>query len=1014
MVGNFEKIYPIVYHLILSILTNCYFIFHLTTMNTTLFRSLLTTLLFSVAGVLLAQKPGFVTGSVRDMFSEEGLAQVKVSLFRSDSLLVDSTRTELQKKGIQANDWAYWEEKDKKQASLFRLKVPDEGRYRLVLTCEGYDAVERDLEVSFRRRNRYYDVGEIWMGKARQQLGEAVARGTKIKMFYKGDTLVYNADAFHLEEGSMLEDLVKRLPGVELRKGRLYANGRFVESILLSGKDFFKGNPQEALKNLPSYVVDKLKFYSKEGESSKTMGTDVGDKSYVMDVKLKREYLSTWLLRPEVGLGTKERWSYWGYGMRFDDRQNFTLNADLNNINNERDVAGEEQVMWMNFGQGIYRYKGVKAAYSFEPNDRLKFSTYGVFKWQHHHTLNGQKQERFLDQGSMFHLADQDKTRRNHRFQGNVALSLRPQKGQHYQFDYTLKYNDQREDLLERLATLSADPDVRIGRNALDSLQKTPTRFADLGFLNHLRRLESLEQEEELTHSGKASASFGKAPHLLTLKASFDHEHRTQKQYRHNDLRYYNTPTAPVDYRNTFNDDSERKYQFATKADYLWKYLQGESADGQMASYVEFQRHYKGNENPYYRLERLAGWGSGSSEALGTLPSMSGWQQSTIDAENSRHSTLHENLGRVGATWTHRLRLPNRTWMNFSASLPVDRHVRHLYYHRNSVVYTPEHTATLFSPELVWKWNLSRDDRNGERTQLVLNYLSESSAPDMLNLLGIRDAADPLNIFLGNPTLQNTRTQTLKATYRNVWRKSGILWNFYGDYKQLSHAIAMGSVYDRSTGVRTYRPENIEGNYEWNGMSGLQLALDSAKNWDFELRVNYNYLHSRDLNSDAAHLSAQPSTVRNHTWAAGASLSNWGEKFGGYADLSAEWRRAYSSRPGFLPISLREYGFSAYVYFPLPGKVQCQPNVYVYRKEGFTDASLNRTIFQADLTLRKSFFKDRLSLALNVKDVFNSRSWDRAIVDAQGRTETYTRLFLPRHVMLYVGYKFRVAPTKKK
>ena len=983
-------------------------------MNTTSLRFLLALLLSLMVGTLSAQKPGFVTGSIKDMFSEEGLSGVKVSLFRPDSTLVDSTHSELQKKDVRVNQWALWEEDDKKQGAIFRLHVPDEGHYRLVLAHEGYETVEREVLVAFRRRNRYHDVGEMWMGKARQQLGEAVARGTKLKMFYQGDTLVYNADAFHMEESAMLEDLVKRLPGVELRNGSLYANGRFVESILLSGKDFFKGNPKEALKNLPSYVVDKLKFYSKEGEASKTMGTDLGDKAFVMDVKLKREYLSTWMIRPEAAQGTKDRYAYWLYGMRFDDRQSFTLNADLNNTNAEREGTGEDGTVWLMQGNGLYRYKSVKTAYTFEPNDRLKFSTYGVFKWQHAQTANGQKQERFLDNGSLFHLADQTITRRTTGFQGNVALSLRPQKGQHYTFDYTIGYNDHRKDGTDRFATLTADPDVRIGRNALDSLERTPNRFAAMGLLRHLRRLESLEQKDELTHTAKASAAFGKDPHLLTLSGEFVHESYQQKRYAHNDLRYYNTPSAPVDYRNTLDDESERKYHFLTKAHYLWKYLKGDGADGQLASYAEFSRDYKGNESPCYRLERLAGWGVGSTEALGTLPSMAGWQQLALDAENSRNSTLHENTAGAGADWMHRLRLPNHTWMKFTAKLPLQRQVRRLYYHRNAATYMPEHNTTLFSPELAWIWNLSPDDRDGERTQLVLNYLSESTAPDLMHLLPIRDAADPLNIFLGNPGLRNAHTQTMKVRYRNVWRKSGITWDLYGDYKHLAHAVAMSSVYDRTTGVRTYRPENIEGNHEWNAQSGFEMPLDSAKNWEFGVRANYQFLHSRDLNSDAAHLTALPSVVRNHTWAGSAELSNWGEKWGGGLYISADWRKAYSDRPGFTPISLRSYSTGFHIYFPLLWKMRCSSDLRIQRQEGFADASLNRTTFESNLIVRKSFLKDRLTFSLHVEDLFNSRRWDYATVDAQGRTERYARLFLPRYIMLYVSYKLRVAPTKKK
>lgn len=85
------------------------------------------------------------------------------------------------------------------------------------------------------------------------------------------------------------------------------------------------------MQNLPAYVVSKLKFYDKSGEMSETMGRDMHDKSYVMDVHLKRDYQSVWLLNPSIGYGTHDRYEGMLFLMCFDERQNFTISADLNN-----------------------------------------------------------------------------------------------------------------------------------------------------------------------------------------------------------------------------------------------------------------------------------------------------------------------------------------------------------------------------------------------------------------------------------------------------------------------------------------------------------------------------------------------------------------------------------------------------------------------------------------------------------------------------------------------------------
>ena len=90
-------------------------------------------------------------------------------------------------------------------------------------------------------------------------LGEVQVNATKVKFYMNEDTLVYNADAFELSEGSMLDALIEQLPGVELKDdGRIYVNGRFVESLLLNGKDFFKGDNLIMLENLPSYMVKNI------------------------------------------------------------------------------------------------------------------------------------------------------------------------------------------------------------------------------------------------------------------------------------------------------------------------------------------------------------------------------------------------------------------------------------------------------------------------------------------------------------------------------------------------------------------------------------------------------------------------------------------------------------------------------------------------------------------------------------------------------------------------------------
>lgn len=114
-------------------------------------------------------------------------------------------------------------------------------RYVLELTCSGYEPLYTDIDPSKLNRKSYdLPLGSLSLIKART-LSEFTVSATKVKFYNKGDTIVYNADAFVLAEGSMLDALISQLPGAEIKEGgQIYVNGRYVESLLLNGKDFFQ------------------------------------------------------------------------------------------------------------------------------------------------------------------------------------------------------------------------------------------------------------------------------------------------------------------------------------------------------------------------------------------------------------------------------------------------------------------------------------------------------------------------------------------------------------------------------------------------------------------------------------------------------------------------------------------------------------------------------------------------------------------------------------------------------
>lgn len=239
----------------------------------------------------IAKKELDIYGFIGDNVTHAGLADVKVKLMRPDSTVIDSMQVHPNMSVLNVSPvWAF--------------SITAEGRYLLYFEHPQYEPKWVALEAyNFRRREytRKYPPVYLQRRMKERKLGEAVVTATKVKFYAKGGTLVFNADAFQLQEGSMLDALIRQLPGVELKDdGRIYVNGQYVENLLLNGEDFFKKDHSILLDNLPTYMVNTVQVYDKAGRLSEMMGRDAGDKQLVMDVKLKNNTTSGGLptLRP--------------------------------------------------------------------------------------------------------------------------------------------------------------------------------------------------------------------------------------------------------------------------------------------------------------------------------------------------------------------------------------------------------------------------------------------------------------------------------------------------------------------------------------------------------------------------------------------------------------------------------------------------------------------------------------------------------------------------------------------
>lgn len=170
----------------------------------------------------------------------------------------------------------------KVQLVVFDEELAEDGVHVKITDSPLYEEEWVDIIVP-RGAKSGYEMPTVFMKRKRsKRLNEVTVTASKIMFYHRGDTLVYNADAFVLAEGSLLDDLLKQMPGVELKpNGQIFARGRYVDKLLLNGKDLFH-NRQLMLENIAAYTIKEVTLYDKRGRESELLGRDAGDSSYVM------------------------------------------------------------------------------------------------------------------------------------------------------------------------------------------------------------------------------------------------------------------------------------------------------------------------------------------------------------------------------------------------------------------------------------------------------------------------------------------------------------------------------------------------------------------------------------------------------------------------------------------------------------------------------------------------------------------------------------------------------------
>ena len=937
-------------------------------------KSILMMLLLLVSIASFAQER-LVSGAIIDRDTKDPVEQVTVQLLKTDSTYVT---------GAISNE-----------KGLFHLNAPENGKYLLKITSVGYKPTVKRLVIE---QDKNLALGNVVVGADAIMLKGAVVTAMAQKVTLKEDTFVYNSAAYRTPEGSVVEELVKRLPGAEVSDdGTIKINGKEVKKILVDGKEFMTGDTKTALKNLPTSIIDKIKAYDEKSDLSKVTGIDDGEEQTVLDFNVKKGMNKGLMSNIDLGIGNKDRYSARGMGGYFNSNNRFMLFGNANNTS-DRGFSGGGPRRGFGGGNGLNASKMLAANYNYEEKNKFKFNT--SLRWNHSDgdVWSRRSSENFMGSSSSFSNSLNQNFSRSDSWNGNIRLEWMPDTMTNILFRPSISWttNDSRSTGIS--ASYNQDPyqysDDPLSDEAIEKMDEDDAvvntqRSVSLNNSKNNNIRGMLQLNRKLNNKGRN----------VTLRMDAKYTDKDSKSISLQNAHLYlvqNAAGLDSTYQtNRYNLTPSKDYSYSAQATYsepLWKatFLQFSykftySYSKSDRSTYDFSKYSFDGINPEY-----GAWGN----YLGRLDGGLGDYR---DDKLSRYSEYRN--------YTHDIQVMMRFVrqkynLNFGVMIQPQRS-KFIQDYQGKYVDTVR-TVTNVSPTLDFRYRFSK------MSNLRVNYRGTTSQPSISQLLNIVDDSDPLNVSMGNPGLKPSFTQNFRLFYNNFVQNHNKGVMTYINFSTTSNSISNKVTYDETTGGRITRPENINGNWNVMGAFMFNCSIDSAGVWNINTDTNLGYNHYVSYLSLDKSQDSQKNTTQNTTWNERLSLSYRND----WLELSLDGTLAYNHAKNKLQpnsnLDTWQFSYGPSMTLTAPWGTSLNTSLSCSSRRGYSDASMNTDEFVWNAQLSQGFLKGKpLTVMLQFYDLLHQQSTFSRAISSVSRTDTEYNA-INSYAMLHVVYRMNL------
>ena len=339
----------------------------------------------------------------------------------------------------------------------FSVKAPSAGTYILQVTCVGFKAYTKRISA---QADKDVKLGTIELKPDAIMLKGATVTGHAAKVTLKADTFVYNAAAFRTPEGSVVEELVKRLPGAEVGDdGSIKINGKEVKKILVDGKEFMTGDTKTAMKNLPTNIIDRIKAYDQQSDLARISGIEDGEEQTVLDFGIKPGMNRGFMTNNDFGIGTQSRYSGRTFNGLMKSDMTLMMMASANNVNDMGFGGGGGGGRFGMGRQGLTATKMVGLNMNYEKTGKLTLD--GSVRWNHSDGdafSKGNSETFFSSALSQFGNSRNQNYTRSNAWDAQIRLEWTPDSMTNIMFRPNFRYNSSDGSTVGQNASFSQNP----------------------------------------------------------------------------------------------------------------------------------------------------------------------------------------------------------------------------------------------------------------------------------------------------------------------------------------------------------------------------------------------------------------------------------------------------------------------------------------------------------------------------------------------------------------------------